>query len=290
MSSSFTMVLAKKVSNEVLEIGGPVRDFLRAKVAYKPEDPLKPLVEAKIKNTEVMSFEVKYENVPFFCFICGRMGHSERECPEQEDDFEDEEDMVDEPRKRKFGDWLRKSPLKKGEERKLTIPAAPSRVNRALNFSGAQLSKVKGAVSASSKNGAKRKIRDGGLAQSQQSGKSGAGSKKLQPEVSNALSNRMKRVSVQEDAHVPIRVSRLDSFAEFSEQSASDARQGKGEEVAEPRSLLDRLQAAKLAQFKLSTNRTSGFNGPSLSREISKHKNKVELEVWSGLGEQMHMA
>jgi hypothetical protein len=162
-------------------------------------------------------------------------------------------------------------------------------VNRALNFSGAQLSKVKGVVSASSENGAKQKICDGGLAQSQQSGKSGAGSKKLPPEVSNALSISMKRVLVQEDAHVPIRVSGLDFFAEFSEQSASGACQGKGEEVAEPRSLLDRLQAAKLAQFKLSTNRKSGFNGPSLSREISKHK-KSKLNPKSGLGEQMHTA
>lgn len=43
------------------------------------------------------------------------------------------------------------------------VPAAPSRVNRALNFSGAQLSKVKGTVSASSDNGAKRKFREGAL-------------------------------------------------------------------------------------------------------------------------------
>jgi hypothetical protein len=161
MSSAFTAVLAKKVSTEVLEIGGPVRDFLRAKVAYKLENPLKPSVEAKIKDKGVMNFEVRYENVPFFCFICGRMGHSKRECPEEEDESEEEEGI--DVTKKKFGDWLRKSPLKRGEEKKLTVPAAPSRVNRALNFSGAQLSKVKGAMSASSENGAKRKLRDGGL-------------------------------------------------------------------------------------------------------------------------------
>jgi hypothetical protein len=76
MSLAFTMALAKKVSNEVLEVGGPVRDFVRAKVAFRLEDPLQPTVEIKIKNKGVMSFEVRYENVPFFCFNCGRMGHS----------------------------------------------------------------------------------------------------------------------------------------------------------------------------------------------------------------------
>jgi hypothetical protein len=27
---------------------------------------------------------VWYENVPFFCFICGRIGHSDKECFEGE--------------------------------------------------------------------------------------------------------------------------------------------------------------------------------------------------------------
>jgi hypothetical protein len=136
MSLAFTMALAKKVSNEVLEVGGPVRDFVRAKVAFRLEDPLQPTVEIKIKNKGVMSFEVRYENVPFFCFNCGRMGHSERECPDELDESDDDEEEYGEPKKKKFGDWLRKSPLKKGDERKTIIPAAPSRVNRALNFSG----------------------------------------------------------------------------------------------------------------------------------------------------------
>jgi hypothetical protein len=32
------------------------------------------------------------------------MGHSERECLEDEEEIEDEEDGEDEPKKRKFGD------------------------------------------------------------------------------------------------------------------------------------------------------------------------------------------
>jgi hypothetical protein len=125
------------------------------------EEPLKPTVELKIKGKEEMSFEVRYENAPFFCFTCGRMGHSERECPDEEEESDEEEEELNMPRKKKFGDWLRKSPLKRGEERKIIIPAAPSRVNRALNFSGTQLSRMRGAASASYENGAKRKVQEG---------------------------------------------------------------------------------------------------------------------------------
>jgi hypothetical protein len=163
MSSAFTMALAKKVSIEVLEVGDRVRDFLRDRVALRLEDPLKLSVELKIKGKGEMSFEVRYENTPFFCFTYGRMGYSETECPEEEEDSDEEEELQTSPKKKKFGDCLRKSLPKRGEERKIIIPTAPSRVNRALNFSGAQLSKMRGAVSASSENGAKRKGKDGFL-------------------------------------------------------------------------------------------------------------------------------
>jgi hypothetical protein len=146
-----------------------------------------------------MSFEVRYENVPFFCFNCGRMGHSERECPDELDESDDDEEEYGEPKKKKFGDWLRKSPLKKGDERKTIIPAAPSRVNRALNFSGEQLSKVKGTTSASSENREKRKVQEGtSMPRQQPAYPPKVTPKKLPKEVSNALSNDMQRVSVKE--------------------------------------------------------------------------------------------
>lgn len=147
MSAAFTAVLARKVSNNVLAIEGPVKNFLRARVVYPLAEPLKPTVEATVKKMGTMNFDVKYENVPFFCFRCGRMGHSKWECSN------DEEEAEDEARKRKrFGEWMRESPLKKYKMQNNTIPAAPQRVNRALNFTGAQLLKIQAASSATHDN------------------------------------------------------------------------------------------------------------------------------------------
>jgi hypothetical protein len=96
----------------------------------------------------------------------------------------------------------------------------------------------------------------------------------------------MKRVSVQEGAEVPLKVSGLDSFADSSEKSESDGRQG--EETAAPRSLYDRLQAAKLAQSKLANHRKTGSNDLSTSKDIGKHK-KSRLNPKVGLEEHMRM-
>jgi hypothetical protein len=152
MSAAFTAVLARKVSNNVLAIEGPVKNFLRARVVYPLAEPLKPTVEATIKKMGTMNFDVKYEDVPFFCFRCGRMGHSKWECSDDEEESSEEE-AEDEARKRKrFGEWIRESPLKKYKMQNTTIPAAPQRVNRALNFTGAQLQKIQAASSATHDN------------------------------------------------------------------------------------------------------------------------------------------
>jgi hypothetical protein len=31
-----------------------------------------------------MTVPIRYENVSLFCFICGRIGHSDKECPNSE--------------------------------------------------------------------------------------------------------------------------------------------------------------------------------------------------------------
>ncbi|RLN30728.1 hypothetical protein C2845_PM05G28690 [Panicum miliaceum] len=85
MTVAFAGALARKVSSKVLVVTGPVQDFLRAKVTYQLEEALKPTMEVKVKGKGSMFVDVMYENVPFFCFRCGRMGHSKKFCPEDED-------------------------------------------------------------------------------------------------------------------------------------------------------------------------------------------------------------
>ena len=143
MSKAFAGILAKKVSSNVLVVEGSVKNYLRVRVAYPVDEPLKSTVEVKVKGSGAMSFDVRYENVSFFCFACGRMGHSKKECPDDGEESDDEGTT----KVKKFGDWLRRSPQKKGVERELTVPAR-QRPNRALNFSGSQRGKVQAASSA----------------------------------------------------------------------------------------------------------------------------------------------
>ena len=73
MTANFAGILARKVSNKVFVVGGPTEDFLRVKVSYLLEEALKPTVEVKRKGKGSIVFDVMYENVPWFCFRCGRM-------------------------------------------------------------------------------------------------------------------------------------------------------------------------------------------------------------------------
>ncbi|XP_021321277.1 uncharacterized protein LOC8064944 [Sorghum bicolor] len=56
--------------------------FLRARLAIEIDKPLRRGVLLRMSRSEEPKwFAVQYERLPFFCFACGIMGHSEIECP-----------------------------------------------------------------------------------------------------------------------------------------------------------------------------------------------------------------
>ncbi|KAF2950753.1 hypothetical protein DAI22_01g209766 [Oryza sativa Japonica Group] len=138
MTTGFARSLGGKIG-EVLEVGGAIHDFLRVKVAFPLSSPLKPLLRIWIKDKGVMSFPVKYENVPFFCFSCGRIGHAERECPE----------VGSSSAQVRFGKELRASPLKRKLQSFAPSSISTPKAAKVLNFSGAQREKVLTASSSS---------------------------------------------------------------------------------------------------------------------------------------------
>jgi hypothetical protein len=55
--------------------------FLRAQVAIESDKPLRRgVLPRKSKSEEPRWFHIQYEKLPFYCFGCGIMGHSEVEC------------------------------------------------------------------------------------------------------------------------------------------------------------------------------------------------------------------
>ncbi|KAL6654089.1 hypothetical protein ACP70R_007554 [Stipagrostis hirtigluma subsp. patula] len=137
-TDSFAKVLGGKLGG-FMEAGGAVKNYLRIRVSHPLAEPLKTCLKLRVMGV-VKPYEVKYENVPFFCFCCGRVGHNENECPEEE--------LLQE--EKCFGKELRASPQGKYGAKEQPIPAAKPLAAKALNFSGGQKEKVLQAMHSSS--------------------------------------------------------------------------------------------------------------------------------------------
>ena len=91
------------------EDGLAVGEFLRIKVLL---DIRKPLFRGVTMEGEGWC-NLKYEFLPNFCYVCGHLGHVEKECDEG----------VWQEERRQFGEWLRVNPIRKKEGRRKWLEA-----------------------------------------------------------------------------------------------------------------------------------------------------------------------
>ncbi|KAL5814649.1 hypothetical protein ACOSQ4_025290 [Xanthoceras sorbifolium] len=109
MNRQIALMLARALG-EVIEIPLEAKEywgkFLRVKVAMNISKPLKRGVRVWIEEFGVMVVAlVRYERLPDFCFACGYVGHSFRDCSNSEAKHEALHSHAP-----KFGSWLRAPP------------------------------------------------------------------------------------------------------------------------------------------------------------------------------------
>lgn len=100
--------LGKAIDVDVPENGVHWGRYLRVKVQL---DVTKKLIQAKkvsIEDDEPRWVFFRYERLPNFCYVCGLIGHSERECSELKGSSEGLE-----KEKYQYGAWLRAEPVKR---------------------------------------------------------------------------------------------------------------------------------------------------------------------------------
>ncbi|KAJ4842551.1 hypothetical protein Tsubulata_042032 [Turnera subulata] len=76
--------------------------FVRARVALNVEKPLRKTLSIRFKGDLVIAISYRYEGIPNFCYICGKLGHLLKECELKKEESNDEEVLG-------FGEWMHAS-------------------------------------------------------------------------------------------------------------------------------------------------------------------------------------
>jgi hypothetical protein len=113
---------------QVIIVNMSYPNYVRVRVRFPLANALVASMKVCIKGRGDIVVPIWYENVPFFCFFYGRIGHSDKECP-------DGEIGVGEV---KFGVELRAS-LKRIHEVRIPVRREAARF---LNFEGSQRTKL----------------------------------------------------------------------------------------------------------------------------------------------------
>uniref|UniRef100_A0ACD5U3J6 Uncharacterized protein n=1 Tax=Avena sativa TaxID=4498 RepID=A0ACD5U3J6_AVESA len=83
MNENWGKAIARQLDKNATSVQiDPVGGYLRARITVDVNKPLRRgmLIEsAKRQSTDW--YEIQYEQVPYFCFSCGRLGHSDIFCP-----------------------------------------------------------------------------------------------------------------------------------------------------------------------------------------------------------------
>ncbi|KAH9705864.1 CCHC-type domain-containing protein [Citrus sinensis] len=86
---------------------GVWRTYMRIRVSIDVRKPLKRRMKIKKEGGEWICIDFKYERLNIFCFICGLLGHTEKQCPKLYDCPSNEIVKV-------YGHWL-KAPSRRGQ-------------------------------------------------------------------------------------------------------------------------------------------------------------------------------
>ncbi|KAH9708700.1 reverse transcriptase domain-containing protein [Citrus sinensis] len=78
---SISNYIGKFVESDENNLKGIWRNYMRIRVAIDVRQPLKRRMRLKKADGDWMWVDFKYERLNVFCFICGLLGHTEKNCP-----------------------------------------------------------------------------------------------------------------------------------------------------------------------------------------------------------------